>query len=153
MISLSKQVKKPKLFIKVTPTNIIQKSIFTFVKTSENSVFAVHDNRQGSKLLTCLRLNFSPLNKHKFRHNFIDAINPMYNCGSELENTAHFLLRYQNHKIIRSKLLRNVYNLDQTLQNYDVNPLTHIVPMLHFCTPWKRQKTKGFLMFSGGTEM
>ena len=25
--------------------------------------------------------------------------------------------------------------------------------MLHFCNPWKRQKTKGFLTFSGGIEM
>ena len=25
--------------------------------------------------------------------------------------------------------------------------------MYHFWTPWKRQKTSGFLVFSGGTEM
>ena len=31
--------------------------------------------------------------------------------------------------------------------------LTHILPMLHFCTPRKSQKTKGFLTFSVGTEM
>ena len=31
--------------------------------------------------------------------------------------------------------------------------LTHILPMLHFCTPWKRLKTFGFLTFSGGTKM
>ena len=31
--------------------------------------------------------------------------------------------------------------------------LSHILPMSHFCTPWKRQKTEGFLTFSGGTEM
>ena len=31
--------------------------------------------------------------------------------------------------------------------------LTHILPMLPFCTPGKRQKTFGFLTFSGGTEM
>ena len=28
--------------------------------------------------------------------------------------------------------------------------LTHILPMLHFCTPWKRQKTEGG---TGGTDM
>ena len=27
------------------------------------------------------------------------------------------------------------------------------MPMFHFYTPWKRQKTKGFLTFSGGIEM
>ena len=31
--------------------------------------------------------------------------------------------------------------------------LTHFSPLSHFYTPWKRQKTKGFLTFSGGIEM
>ena len=30
--------------------------------------------------------------------------------------------------------------------------LTHFRPMLLFYTPWKRQKTQGFLTFSGGIE-
>ena len=31
--------------------------------------------------------------------------------------------------------------------------LTHFSPVPHFYTPWKRQKTFGFLTFSGGIEM
>ena len=31
--------------------------------------------------------------------------------------------------------------------------LTHFYPVSHFYTPWKHQKTKGFLTFSGGIEM
>ena len=31
--------------------------------------------------------------------------------------------------------------------------LTHFSPVWHFYTPWKRQKTFGFLTFSGGIEM
>ena len=30
--------------------------------------------------------------------------------------------------------------------------LTHFMSMISFDTPWKHQKTSGFLMFSGGTE-
>ena len=30
-----------------------------------------------------LRLNFSHLNEHKFRHNFLGTINPLCSCGSE----------------------------------------------------------------------
>ena len=33
------------------------------------------------------------------------------------------------------------------------NPLTHFSPVSHFYTPWKREKTKGFLTFSEGIEM
>ena len=37
------------------------------------------------------------------------------------------------------------------LLNY--NSLTHFSPVSHFYTPWKRQKTFGFLTFSGAIEM
>ena len=30
--------------------------------------------------------------------------------------------------------------------------LTHFMWLVSFCTPWKHQKIKGFLMFSGGIE-
>ena len=97
-----------------------------FDKTSENSVFAIHD-KNGIKLLTCLRLNFSHLNEHKFRHNFLDTLNLMCSSGSEPETTAHFLLLCQNHVMNRSKLLKNVYNLDQTPRNYNDDHLIHIL--------------------------
>ena len=89
------------------------------VKTFKNFILTVHDNND-IKLLTRFRQNFSYLNnKHNFRHNFLDAINPMRSCDSEPKTTAHFLLRCQNHIINRSQLLKNVSNLNQILQNYD----------------------------------
>ena len=30
---------------------------------------------------------------------------------------------------------------------------THFMTIFHFCTPWKRQKTRGLLTLSGGIEM
>ena len=60
--------------------NTFQLSILNFVMPRENSVFAVHDIN-GLKLLTRLRLNFSHLNEHKFRHNFNDTINLMCSWG------------------------------------------------------------------------
>ena len=35
----------------------------------------------------------------------------------------------------------------------NISGLTHFSPVSHFYTPWKRQKTKGFLTLSGGIEM
>ena len=101
-----------------------KKALLSLVKTSKNSVSAIHDN-SNIKLLTRLRLNFNHLNEHKFRHNFLDTINPMCSCGSEPETTDHFLFRCQNHVISTSKLLKNLYNLDQTLRNYDDDHLIH----------------------------
>ena len=51
----------------------------------------------------------------------------MCSCGSEPETTAHFRLRCRNHVMSSSKLLKNVYNLDQTLRNYYDDQLIHIL--------------------------
>ena len=51
----------------------------------------------------------------------------MCSSGSEPETTAHFLLLCQNHVMNRSKLLKNVYNLDQTPRNYNDDHLIHIL--------------------------
>ena len=40
-----------------------------------------------------------------------------------------------------------------TSQIYGSTPLKYFSPVSHFYTPWKRQKTKGFLTYSGGIEM
>ena len=61
----------------------------------------------GFKLLTRLRLNFSHLNEHKFRHNFKDTINPMCSCGFEPETTDHYLLRCKLYTDLRLDLLSN----------------------------------------------
>ena len=50
---------------KIDSINTFKSSILNFVRPRENSFFAVHDIN-GVKLLTCLRLDFSHLNEHKF---------------------------------------------------------------------------------------
>ena len=51
----------------------------------------------------------------------------MCSCDSEPETTPHFLQRCQNHAISRSKLLKSLYKLDQTLRSYDDDHLIHIL--------------------------
>ena len=48
---------------------------------NQRHFFAIH-HLLGVKLLSRLRLKFSNLNEHKFRHNFEDAASPMCNYGS-----------------------------------------------------------------------
>ena len=55
--------------------NKFNEIILCFIRPKENSVFAIHDTK-GLKLLTRLRLNFSHLNEHKFRHGFKDTVDP-----------------------------------------------------------------------------
>ena len=49
----------------------------------------------------------------------------MFSCGSEPETISHFLLRCQNQIVSRTKLFKNLYNLDQTLPNYDDDHLIY----------------------------
>ena len=54
-----------------------------------NSTYNIH-NRLGVKYLTRLRIGFSHVKEHKFKHNFQDSIDPMCSCGSGIETTERF---------------------------------------------------------------
>ena len=60
--------------------------IRVFSVNSERVSFSLHDPL-GVKLFTRLRLQFSHLNEHNFRHGFNDLLNPICACGNETETT------------------------------------------------------------------
>ena len=62
----------------------------------------------GETILTRLRLKFSYLKEHKFRHDFADTINPMCACGADLETTKHFLLRCHSYSTQKLELFNNL---------------------------------------------
>ena len=84
-----------------------------------NSLFSIYDPL-GVKLLTRLRLQFSHLNEHKFRHGFEDTINAMCACGSEVEFTEHFFLRCHLYSPQRLELLENLEKVDSSYLNLNV---------------------------------
>ena len=59
----------------------------------------------GIKFLTRLRLGFSHLNEHKFKHNFHDCLNPLCSCSLEVESTTQFFLHCKYYNDIRKTLL------------------------------------------------
>ena len=64
------------------------------------------------KLLSRLRLQFTHLKEHNFRHGFNDTVNPLRPCGTDVETTEHFLLRCHCFSTQRSELLNYLYRLD-----------------------------------------
>ena len=58
-----------------------------------------------------------------------------------------------NGNIIVNKLKNKIRTREQTLTIYTNSSLTHLSPMSCFNTPRKRQKTHGFMTFSGGVKM
>ena len=73
---------------------IFQSRLLSLIRPSQSNVYNIFDPI-GLKLLTRLRLGFSHLNEHKFRHNFQDSLNPLCLCSLEIEDTIHYLLHCQ----------------------------------------------------------
>ena len=85
-----------------------KKIILSFSRPKENSVFELHDTK-GLRLLTCLKLNFSYINKHEFRHGLKDTIDPMCKDGLRTETTLRFLMGYRLYSTIKRELLDDIY--------------------------------------------
>ena len=75
---------------------IFRKSLLKFIRPVARKTYHINDSLK-IKLLTRLKLSFSHLHKHRFRHNFKDTLNPLCSCNIELETTEHFFQRCQFH--------------------------------------------------------
>ena len=82
--------------------SMFKKRILSFIRPLPNTVSSSH-NPQGLKLLTWLPLGLSHLRYHKFKHNFLDTINPL--CSYGCETTLHFSLYFPNFIECRNTLL------------------------------------------------
>ena len=85
-----------------------------FEKRSGNSVFRCH-NLKGIKLLSRLRLGLSHLREHKFKHGFLDSLNPICRCGQNIETSNHFLLHCSNYSTERLTFLIIIRNMDSNI--------------------------------------
>ena len=79
---------------KSTSLNIFKSRLLRFVRPLENSVFTCH-NPIGIKYLTSIRLGFSHLRYHKFKHGFLDAFDPLCSCSTAIENTSFTVPTFQ----------------------------------------------------------
>ena len=103
-----------------------KKSLLKFIRPTPSSIYNIN-NPNGLKFLTRLRLSFSHLREHKFKHNFQDTIDPFCNCGVEIETTKHFLLHCQNFDQQRLILLNTLSNIDTSIINLNDSDMTHLL--------------------------
>ena len=87
--------------------SIFKKCILKFIRPSPSSTHNCF-NTKGIKYLTRLRLGLSHLRERKFKHGFLDSLNPICNCGLDIETTCHFLLHCSNFINERTLLLNDV---------------------------------------------
>ena len=69
--------------------SLFRKKLLDCIKFVGNSTYRIH-NPVGIKLLNRLRVGFSHLQEHNFRHNFADTLNNLCACALETECTEQF---------------------------------------------------------------
>ena len=85
-----------------------------------STVFGIHDPI-GLSYLTQIRVGLSKLSFHKFKHNFMDSINPVCPNNDRIETTEHFLLLCPAFEIERRNLLARIFELVQSLGYNDLS--------------------------------
>ena len=104
--------------------DIFKKRILDSIRPLPHSVFNIH-NPLGIKYLTRLRIGFSHLKEHKFRHNFQDSVDPMCCCGSGTETTKHFLLHCPIFHLQRQTLFDKIATIDSNILTENEDSIVH----------------------------
>ena len=87
--------------IKNSPTiSVFKREFVCLVRLSEKSYFGIYDI-EGIRLLNRLRVHFSDLSEHEFRHKF-RCSSPMCLCQTGSENNEHFFLHCPRHSIAKT---------------------------------------------------
>ena len=86
---------------------IFKSRLLSFIRPIQSDVYNIFDPI-GLKFLTRLRLDFSHLNEHRFRHNFQDCLNPLCSCSLQTEDTIHYLLHCHHFSQHRIDLINSV---------------------------------------------
>ena len=87
--------------------NVTENQVLKFIRPKPNSFFNCH-NPKGVKLTVRLRLALIHLLDHKFKYNFQDCLNPIFNCGIEVETTIHYLFHCHDYLPERKTLFDDV---------------------------------------------
>ena len=93
---------------------LFKKSILQFIQPIPNRTFNCH-NPTGIKLITRLRLSLSHLRDHKFKHNFLDCLNPICCYGKDIETTVHYLFHCPIFSDDGSVSFSNIRSIDENV--------------------------------------
>ena len=97
--------------------SIFKNRLLTFIRPAQNSIFNIFDPI-GLKLLTRLRLEFTHLNEHRFRHNFENCVNPLCPCSLNTENIEHYLLHCYHFTHHRISLMNSVNSVLDDFESF-----------------------------------
>ena len=106
--------------------SVFRKALLDFIRPTANSTFGTNDV-SGLKLLTRLRVGFSHLREHKFKHNFQDTLNPLCPCSLEAEDTYHFFMRCQSFSNQRNVLFDDLNSINSEILKMSENEIVQVL--------------------------
>ena len=109
-----------------TSYHIYRNKLLKFIRPVQRKTFNINDT-VGVKLLTRLRLGFSHLGEHKFKHGFRDILNPLCPFSIETETTAHYFLRCHFYNTNRSALMNELNEIDSSFSTMNENKFIDLV--------------------------
>ena len=95
-----------------------------FIRPSASRVYNISDTIDV-KLIVRLRLGFSHLCEHKFKHSFRDTLNRLCSCSIEVESTSHYFLRCHFVDTLRATLMNDLKNMDSNLRTFKNENITN----------------------------
>ena len=105
---------------------MFRKKLLTFIRPLGNVTYGIYDPL-GVRLLNRLRLGFSHLREHKFRHNFADTLNPLCSCSLETEDTEYYFLRCQNNLSLCTTLMSDLNYINTAIASLKSNDLLRVI--------------------------
>ena len=91
----------------VGSVSLFKSRLLYFIRPVQRNIYNFF-NRKGLKFLTRMRLGFSHLNEHRFRHNFQDRLNHLCSCSLEVKDTSRYLLHCHHFSWNRVDLMNGV---------------------------------------------
>ena len=103
-----------------------KKKISNFIRPRSNDVFKVSHPKRLI-FLTRLRVGLSHLTEHKFKHSFLDTLNPICTCGFDIKILNHFFLHYSRFTNERKSLLLNIEKIIPDISRKTDTSITSIL--------------------------
>ena len=122
------------------------------------------NNPKGIKFIARLQLGLSHLRNHELKHRFQDSLNPLCNCGLDVESNAHYLLHCPTYTTERRTLLSTIENIDSNFidipepvlieilffgsNSIDANANTHVLNAIYLLKDLKNRSFNEVNKFS-----
>ena len=106
--------------------NLSRDTLLKFISPAQRKTFDVNDS-VAVKLLTRLRLGFSHLHEHTFRHDFRDILNPLCPCSIEAATTAHKFQLCHFYNANKSALMKELNEVISSFSTLNENKFIDLI--------------------------